>query len=282
VELHHDHRVDHHHRTDHDDRADDHDDRAAGEGPTADDRDDGRTDHDRDDASGALLELPPGVARRRGPDAPRRTRLPPLARRRQGRDRLRDAARGTARAAPLTRASHGPAPGSGSGRARRPTGQPDGDPATSPTRRVRPASTCSRVGTRRTMYHVPTPPRPSTTAARTGWPSTTELTAQAVSIMPIATTLMRRGIPRPSRWSRTIGPILGRPSTHRSNRGLDRAKHHAANTKNPVVGRPGTTMPRPPRPTAAQPRASSATRRATIPTPAGPSRRRSGARRAER
>jgi hypothetical protein len=84
----------------------------------------------------------------------------------------------------------------------------------------------------------------------------------------MASTLARRGIPSPARWSRTSGPILGRPSTQASNRGLDRAKQAAASTKNPVVGRPGTTMPTVPSATASQPTASRPARR-TAPTPAG-------------
>ena len=91
------------------------------------------------------------------------------------------------------------------------------------------------------------------TAPATSEPSAIELSEQAVSIMAMATTLARRGMPSPARWSRTIGPTVGRSSTQRSKRGLDRAKHAAASTKNPVVGRPGTTMPTVPSATAANP-----------------------------
>src|SRR5215471_20246741 len=93
-------------------------------------------------------------------------------------------------------------------------------------------------------------PPPMITAARGREPSDHELSEQAVSIMATAMILARRGIPRPARWSRTSGPIVGSPSTHASNRGLDRAKQAAARTKNPVVGSPGTTMPTVPSPTA--------------------------------
>ena len=68
-------------------------------------------------------------------------------------------------------------------------------------------------------------------------------------------TLARRGIPSPARLSFTSWPTIGRDRTHRSNRGLDRAKAHAASTKKPVVGRPGTITPRLPSPTARKPTA---------------------------
>jgi hypothetical protein len=113
----------------------------------------------------------------------------------------------------------------------------------------------SRVGTRQPTYQVPSRPAPITTPASTRDPNASELSVQAVSIMAMATTFARRGMPSPARWSRTSGPILGRPSTHCSNRGLDRAKQAAASTKKPVVGNPGTTMPSPPSATASHPSA---------------------------
>src|ERR671910_2747021 len=125
------------------------------------------------------------------------------------------------------------------------------------------ASIRSRVGTRQPTYQVPTSPAPMTTPASSGDPSASELSAQAVSIMAMASTLARRGMPSPARWSRTSGPILGRPRTQRSKRGLDFAKHAAASTKNPVVGSPGTTTPMPPRTTASHPSVSQPTRRST-------------------
>lgn len=77
--------------------------------------------------------------------------------------------------------------------------------------------------------------------------------AMAVHIMAMATRLDRRGMPKPSRWSRTIGPMRGRSRTHCSKRGLERAKHEAATMKNTVVGSPGTTTPTVPTPTDAKP-----------------------------
>src|SRR4051812_30638427 len=49
------------------------------------------------------------------------------------------------------------------------------------------------------------------------------------------------------------GPTWGSESSHASNRGLDRAKHHAAMMKNTVDGRPGTKMPTVPTATATHP-----------------------------
>ena len=54
-----------------------------------------------------------------------------------------------------------------------------------------------------------------------------------------------------------------RPRTQASRRGLEREKQAAAAMKNTVVGRPGTTMPRPPRPTQAKPTANQPARNGT-------------------
>ena len=67
----------------------------------------------------------------------------------------------------------------------------------------------SRVGTRQPTYQVPTP----AAQIRAGQGRAHALRAQAVSIMAMARTLARRGMPSPARWSRTMRPD-GRQAEH--------------------------------------------------------------------
>lgn len=94
----------------------------------------------------------------------------------------------------------------------------------------------------------------------------------AIKIIVTASIFDRRGMPSPARWSATSAPMRGSSRTHRSRRGLQRAKQAAATMKNTVVGRPGTTIPTPPTATASKPAAnqSQATGRRLRPWPANP------------
>ena len=80
-------------------------------------------------------------------------------------------------------------------------------------------------------------------------------TASVVDISAIAQSFVRHGIARWPSHSATRGPKVLWRSSHRWNRGEDRAKQAAARSMKGVVGSTGRTSPAMPSPTATNPAA---------------------------
>jgi hypothetical protein len=113
--------------------------------------------------------------------------------------------------------------------------------------------TNSLVGTRVRTNQMPTAPKAVTATLAMIDGTCHRLQRQPSEISVTTKILMRRGIPKPARYSPTNFPMPGRFNTQASSLGLERAKQAAAAIKNTVLGSTGRIAPRKPRPTQKRP-----------------------------